>query len=124
MRVNEYTSLNEFVYEYCQGKEFSWQNDEQKERYMGIEFSYNGTYYRMCREPYDEVSTPILKNGSPAMYDVMIMHCEKSGYPTADSFEVVGWYENLADVLENCILQGKRFEEIIMDDTTQILSKD
>ena len=124
MRINEYESLDEFIYEYCKGREFSWQNEEHKERFMGIEFLYNGVYYRMCREPYNEKMTPILNNGKPGLYDVMIIHCKKSGYPVAEQFEILGWYESLEDVLDNCILQGKPFRKVIMDDSTRILSKD
>lgn len=48
MRINEYNNLDEFIDEYATGKSFSWQNSDHKERYMGIEFSYKGVYYRMC----------------------------------------------------------------------------
>ena len=124
MRVNEYESLDDFIYEYSQGKEFSWQNSEQRERFIGIEFCYRNIYYRMCREPYDEERTILLDNGHPGIYDVMIIHCEKSGYPRADSYETIGWYESLQDVLENCMIDGKPFKTVIMDDTTEILGKD
>ena len=124
MRVNEYEALDDFIYEYEQGKEFSWQNDEHRERFMGIEFSYKNRFYRMCREPYDEMNTPVLEDGNPALYDVMIIHCEKRGYPRVDRYEVIGWYRNLQDVLDNCIIDARPFKEIIMDDQTAILGKD
>jgi len=124
MRINEYETIDDFIFEYSQGREFSWQNNEQRERFSGIEFKYDDTYYRMCREPYDENHTHILKNGAPALYDVMILHCSKHGYPLVDKYELVGWYANLDDVLDNCIISNQCFRNIIMHDNTEILSKD
>ena len=64
MRKNEYKAIDEFVYEYCKGRESSWENPDLRQRYMGIEFCNEGIYYRMCREPYDLEKSPILKNGT------------------------------------------------------------
>lgn len=47
MRINEYNSLDEFIDEYYKGVEMPWQSSDGKRRYMGIEFSYKGVYYRM-----------------------------------------------------------------------------
>lgn len=124
MRKNEYKTIEEFVYEYCKGREFSWDNSDLRERYMGIEFCNGGIYYRMCREPYDAERSPILENGKPGLYKVMIMHLGQGGYPVADSYECVGWYDSMDSLLDKCIIQGKTFRELIMDDETEILSKD
>ena len=114
MRVNEYQNLNEFIYEYDSGRRSS--NETHKRKFMGIEFLYNNVYYRMCREPLDE------KNN--AVYQVSVMHCEKVGYPVAENFELIGSYEDIYDLLENCIIDNKKFELVIMDDKTKILSQD
>ena len=124
MRKNEYNTINEFVYEYCKGREFSWENSDLRERYMGIEFCNKGVYYRMCREPYDPERSPILKNGKPGLYKVMIMHLGQGGYPVANSYECVGWYDSMDSLLDDCVLQGKTFRDVIMDDETEILGKD
>lgn len=124
MRINEYNSLDDFIYEYSVGREFSWQNSDHRERFRGIEFKSKGIYYRMCREPYDDKNSPVLSNGKKGIYNVMIMHCEKTGYPTADCFESIGWYDSLDSVLETCILNGHKFAEVIMAEDTQILGKD
>ena len=50
MRINEYSSLEDFIYEYESGKSIPSDNLD-KPKYMGIEFKYNDIYYRMCREP-------------------------------------------------------------------------
>ena len=123
MRINEYSCLEDFIYEYESGRSIPSDNlDRQK--FMGIEFKYNGVYYRMCREPLDNENIIILDDGRIGRYDVMIMHCENTGYPMAEHFELVGWYADLDDVLENCILQERKFGDIIMDDATEILGKD
>lgn len=123
MRVNEYNNLDEFIYEYDSGRSIPSDNlDRQK--FMGIEFKYNGTYYRMCREPQDNNDIVILNDGRPGVYDVMILHCENTGYPMSERSELIGWYADLDDVLDNCIIQGQKFRDIIMADVTEILGKD
>ncbi len=42
----------------------------------------------------------------------------------SESFELVGWYSDLEDVLDNCVIQGRKFRDVIMDDETEILGKD
>ena len=124
MRKNEYNSIDEFIYEYCKGREFSWENEDLRERYMGIEFYSGGNYYRMCREPQDSGHNPLLENGNEGIYKVMLMHLGQGGYPVADSYECVGWYDSIESLLDDCIIQGKTFREVIMDDDTEILGKD
>lgn len=124
MRVNDYEKLDDFIYEYEKGKCFSWQDENHRERFMGIEFKYNKKYYRMCREPGDETILPKLPNGRVGHYEVTIMHCEKFGYPAAERFESLGWYSDIYDLLENCYLDGIQFKTVIMQDDTEILGKD
>lgn len=114
MRTNEYNNLDEFIYEYDSGRRSS--DGNHKRKFMGIEFLNNGVYYRMCREPLDD-----RKNG---FYQVSIMHCEKFGYPIAESFEIIGSYSDIDDLLDNCILSGRNFRDVIVDADTQILSQD
>lgn len=123
MRKNEYNSLDEFVDEYSTGKSFSWQNAERKEKFMGIEFKYNNVCYRMCREPGKDEDMPVLPDGKRGRYDVMICHLWMPEYED-DDFQLVGWYADLDDVLENCIIDGRKFKDVIMDDDTVITGKD
>lgn len=123
MRVNEYNNLDEFIYEYDSGRSIPSDNlDRQK--FMGIEFKYNDIYYRMCREPQDDNDVVILNDGRPGVYDVMILHCENTGYPMSERNELIGWYADLDDVLDSCVIQGRKFRDIIMADETEILGKD
>ena len=91
---------------------------------MGVEFKYNNVYYRMCRESLDENEKVTLSDGRTGQYDVILLHCEKTGYPQSESYELIGWYADLDDVLENCMIQGRKFKDVIMDEQTEILGKD
>lgn len=122
MRINEYNSLDEFIYEYDSGRASS-KSDTEGRKFMGIEFSYKGVYYRVCREPIIDDTTPI-EVKEDGRYNITIMHCKKFGYPIADNFESIGWYDDIYELLEKCIIDGVKFKEIIMDDSTEILSKD
>ena len=123
MRTNEYDSLEKFIYEYENGRHSSI-DDSHGRKFMGIEFFYNGVYYRVCREPLNDDERPKLGNGKLGFYNVSIMHCEEKGYPIAENFESVGWYSDIYDLLDHCVITGKIFREVIMDDKTKILSKD
>lgn len=50
MRINEYSCLEDFIYEYESGKSIPSDNLD-KPKYMGIEFKYNDTYYRTWKSP-------------------------------------------------------------------------
>lgn len=39
MRINEYNNLEDFIFEYSKGAEFSWQNKEKRRRYMAMSLS-------------------------------------------------------------------------------------
>lgn len=123
MRINEYKSLNEFIDEYSTGKSFSWENEDRKERFMGIDFFYNGTCYRMCREPGLDENMPKLKDGRVARYCTYIMH---NLMDTCDDDEIIDldWYADLNDTLDNWIIEGRKFRDVIMDDNTLIYGKD
>lgn len=123
MRINEYNSLDEFIDEYYKGVEMPWQSSDGKRRYMGIEFSYKGVYYRMCREPGEDDEMPKLPDGRIGRYDVMICHWAMPEFKD-DDFILIGWYSDLKDVLENCIIDGRKFKDVIMDDSTKIEGKD
>jgi hypothetical protein len=115
MENNSYENLEQFIYEYNSGRMAS--NENHARKFMGIEFLYKNIYYRMCREP-------LFEDKNSAFYQVSIMHCEKFGYPIADEFEILGNYKDIYDLLDNCIISGKSFKEVILDDKTKILSQD
>lgn len=123
MRINEYNNIDEFIDDYYKGTEMPWDSKDEKRRYMGIEFTYNNVYYRMCREPGDDKDMPRLSDGRIGRYDVIICHCWMDDFKD-DDFILIGWYSDLEDVLENCNIDGRKFKDIIMDDNTKIEGKD
>ena len=117
MRKNEYQNLKEFCEEY-DGREYP---DHQS--FIGIEFTYHGVYYRMCREPLPDSELPTLPDGRKGRYRVVIVHWHDGWFSDFD-YELVGWFADLDDLLQNCQLDGKHFAAVIMDDTTEIVGKD
>lgn len=123
MRQNEYNDIEKFIYEYCDGRSPSI-DDEHGRKYMGLEFKYRKTYYRICREPLNEDERPVLADGKLGYYNVTIMHCDSMGYPLADYFESIGWYSDIYDLLEHCLIDGIPFKKVIVADETLILGQD
>jgi len=115
MRVNEFKDLQEFINEY------DFESNIDCEKHIGIEFTYNNNYYRMCCEPLDISEFPLLENGKLGRYDVNIVHWITD---TEFEYELIGWYSDMNDLLENCIIENKKFKDIIMDDNTEIIGKD
>ena len=116
MRINEYESLDKFIYEYDSGRHSSVDATKGR-KFMGIEFSYGGVFYRMCREPLEN-------DDANGVYQVYIMHCEKQGYPIAERFELIGRYEQFQDLLDYFLIDGVPFKKVIMNDNTEILGQD
>lgn len=123
MRINEYNNIEEFIDEYSSGPEMPWQSKDGKRRYMGIEFSYHGVYYRLCREPGEDADMPKLGNGRIGRYCTYIMHAWMEEFADDDIVEL-NWYSDLNDVFENWIIDGRPFKEVIMADDTRIEGKD
>ncbi len=118
MRINEYNNLQEFIEEYDE-------IDRKNIRgFMGIEFTYHGTYYRMCREPLPEDQLPTLANGHKGHYRIVIVHWKDGEWFSDFDYELIGWYETLDSLLYDCYLDNKAFAEIIMADETEIIGKD
>lgn len=117
MRKNEYDTLDEFCREY---DEVDYKNQRG---FMGIEFTYRDVYYRMCREPIPETDRPILSNGKRGRYRVVIVHW-KDGWFSDFEYELIGWYEDINDLLDNCRLGDMKFKDVIMADETEIIGKD
>ncbi len=117
MRKNEYNNLQEFCEEY-DGNEY-----KSHQSFIGIEFTYNGKYYRMCREPLSEEDFPVLPDGRKGRYHVVQVQWE-NGWFGECSYELIGWYADMDDLLHNCQIDKHTFETVIMDDNTEIIGKD
>ena len=142
MRVNEYNNLEEVdsvkreiidLYEEdfvkidntgLAGSIYDAIDRKNIQGFCGIEFTYQGVYYRMCREPIAEEKLPTLPNGHKGHYHVVIVHWKDGKWFTDFDYELIGWYETIEDLLKNCHIEGKTFKEVIMADETEIIGKD
>lgn len=115
MRINEFNNLQEFIDEY------DFLSTKDCEKHIGIEFVYKDTNYRVCCEPLDDAQLPILANGRKGRYDVNIINWEND---TQFEYELVGWYADMNDLLENCMIGDRKFKDVIIDDETRITGKD
>ena len=114
MRVNEYSSFEQFY------EEYNYDRDVEKEHFIGLEFKYSGKYYRLGHDYSNEDKENIYK------YWTYELAPDKNGeviYLKSD-WANIGRYKNLDDVLDNWIINGKSFREVIMLDDTEILAKD
>lgn len=105
MRTNEYTELKEFLSEYT-GK-----RDPANNMWYGLEFKYNDSYYRL-----DYVNTSI---------KLMKLQFENNTcYPASSGYDVIGEFQSMSELLECIVDDDKSFKEIIIDENTELLSKD
>lgn len=117
MRVNEYKSLKEFINEYdvnCKSN---------VEHHRGIEFVYNNTYYRISWELMESQDLTIKADEMLGRYNVYIVKW-KNGFGSEFSYELIGCYPNMNDLLKNCIIDNRKLCEVIMDDSIEIIGKD
>ncbi len=105
MRINEYNNIEEFLSEYT-GK-----RDPANNLWYGLEFKYNNLYYRL-----DYVSKSII---------LMRLKIKKNNsYPSSSGYDILGEFQSMGDLLEFEVENGKSFKEIIIDENTELLSKD
>lgn len=116
MRINEYNSLDEFKNEFV--GEWSPTNGH----WYGLDFSYKNEEYRLnTGSMYNEENT-ILEDGSIALFGVY--HKNKDINNKNRDYILVGEYSDIESLLDLCYIDGKKFREVIMDDSTRILGKD
>lgn len=105
MRKNEYTELSDFLSEYT-GK-----RDPANNKWYGLEFKYDGLYYRL-----DYSSDTIL------LFKLLFENGNR--YPAPSNYDAIGQYNNMVELLECTICDNKKFKDIIIDESTELLSKD
>lgn len=105
MRTNEYTKIDDFLSEYT-GK-----RDPANNLWYGLEFKYNGYYYRL---DYINKSIKLMK----------LQFENNTSYPASSGYDVLGEFQSMSELLECVVIADKPFKEVIMDETTELLSKD
>lgn len=114
MRKNEYNSLEDFINEYNGKYEIG------DEFHIGIEFTYKGVLYRMCREPGQEKYFLYQVIKFPKRDDY------KDVLEALHNFEYkwLGIYDTIELLLDSEAIDNRKFKDVIMDDDTIIESKD
>lgn len=116
MRINEYNNLNEFISEYTG----IWNPSEK--HWLGLDFQYQGIIYRLNTGSMYNVTDSILPNGQTALFYLYQLISPKC--IIAQEYSLLGEFANMHDLLESQVIKEKKFREVIMDDSTEILGKD
>ena len=93
-----YDSLDEFINEYSSAYKHNGENSR------GMDFSYKGENYRICRE-YDEVFY---------IYKVL------EGGKTLD-FKILSVCNSMKELLEDTSISNVKFKDIVMDEKNTII---
>ena len=116
MRKNEYKSLEEFTSQYVG----EWW--PTREHWLGLDFSYHGTEYRLHTWSMYKKENTVLPDGRIAMFGIY-KKIEGSSDAHPD-YELLGEYADMHDLLESRVIEGTPFSEVIMDDDTVLLGQD
>lgn len=116
MRVNEYNNLDEFIREYIG----IWNPSEK--HWLGLDFKYQGIIYRLNTGSMYNMENTILPNGKTALFSLYQLVSQKR--TINQEYYLLEEFANMHDLLECEVINGKKFKDIIMDDSTEILGKD
>ena len=90
--------------------------------WFGLDFSYNGETYRLHTGSMYSEETNELPDGRETMFG-LYLHKQK---PAGNKYEyaLLGKFADMNDLLDSTCICGRRFKDVIMDDSTEILGKD
>lgn len=125
MSNNQYkdNELNRFI------KEFSGKFDLFEGSLRAVESQFNNRYFRVTRyQILNDIETEMLKlklGKKIGEYEVLVLPIKT--YPghykaTVDLF--VGIYDDINDLLENCVIDGVQFKDIVTSPKTTFLGTD
>ena len=116
MRINEYNNLDEFISEYIG----VWNPSDG--HWFGLDFSYNGETYRLHTGSMYSEETNELPDGRETMFG-LYLHKQK---PAGNKYEyaILGKFAVMNYRRYSTCICGRRFKDVIMDDSTEILGKD
>ena len=115
MRVNEYTSLDEFKAQYIG----VW--DPSENHWLGLDFSYDGAEYRLNTGSMYETKNTILPDGREAIFGLYRKNTDNGLGP---DYSLLEEFATLDEVLNSKCINGISFKQIIMDDSTELLGQD
>lgn len=110
MQNSEFKTIEEFIREYGSSP------SKDYETYIGLEFEYNKTHYRLCKEP--------CANNEFYLYIVSLKNPSKEYVLENLDFKIIGTFKTMDELLNSKLINGKLFQDIILDSDTVFLSKD
>ena len=120
MRKNEYKSLEEFTSQYVG----EWW--PTREHWLGLDFSYHGTEYRLHTWSMYKGEIKVLPDGRDAVFGLYkkVLSDDELSSENKRQYELLGKYADMHDLLESRVIERTPFAEVIMDDDTVLLGQD
>lgn len=115
MRVNEYSSLDDFRAQYVG----IW--DPSENHWLGLDFSYEGAEYRFNTGSMYESKNTILPDGREAVFGLYKKNADNA---SGRDYSLLEEFASLDEALESTCINGISFKKIIMDDRTELLGQD
>lgn len=120
-----YDDINDFI------REYSCEYNDKFEVSWGMDFTYNGKTYHLCRYPMEnaklkrEFSKIVGKDLFKCKYEVALID---SMLPqdelSFDEVHYIGWYIDIYDLLDNCEIDGKKFKDLLLKHEIVVTGKD
>ncbi len=113
MRKNEYSSLNEFMSQYCG----IWAPSEEK--WFGLDFSWNGRQYRLHTGLMYDNEASTLPDGRTILFGLY----EKTNESDSE-YHLIKQFASMDELLASRCIEDRLFSDVIMDDDTELLGQD
>ncbi len=119
MRINEYNSIDEFTSQYTG----IWGPSDG--HWFGLDFKFNGHEYRLHTGTMYGDADIVDDNGVVRQFGIYIKTDEKDPqHPSISLYSLLGEYASIDEVLESSVIEGIKFRDVIMDDSTELLGQD
>lgn len=120
-----YDDINDFI------REFSCEYNDEYEVNWGMDFTYNGKKYHLCRYPMEskerkeKFSKIVGKDLFKCNYEVALFDSTLPQDELSFSYvHYIGWYTDIYDLLDNCEIEGKKFKDLLLNHEITVTGKD
>lgn len=120
-----YDDINDFI------REYSYEKNNEFETNQGMDFTYNGKNYHLCRYPMEDkelkekFSKVVGKNLFKCEYEVALFDSNSTQDELSfDNVHYIGWYTDIYDLLDNCEIEGKKFKNLLLNHEIIVTGKD
>lgn len=121
---NDFESADDFIRHYQIHENAGRYLPDGTILYMGLEFIWKEKFYRLSRGPIMFPKAPVLENGKPAAFEMAEILTTRQLYPVQYGYRHIGWYQDLEDVLDHCLIDGTVFRDIISDPDLETIGMD